>query len=968
MSTPDTQMNQYLTTIAEAVHGRDMRAAIHDGLEKTYNDSYTWFNQSLGNANQALQKATEALEIAGPMGDDIQEVKDLAEELDTKYDETNERVNNIIAHNNDTDGNSELIDLRTTYDGQIKTSAGSAVRSQISALNSRVDNLVREQSTGELEDCYVKPVYVSLYENQYPSSAFAAQTLQLSLPESPAPSLAKYALIKITFKDSNLFGAGVRSVYIPNPGKDAEETNVYTSEGHVIMPADGTYGISSYSRKFTVALSSNDTVLNIMFTDCEKIATDNPFAISNSDMTISDPSSTATTDNEYLIPYEVFLIDYVVDGEIDVDKDTELTDIRVGEDGTTYQSAGEAVRGQIGEIKSALSDITEDVIGKNLFDDSTIEIGEMINPSTGETASAPAHGVSDFIYVDGNFVISGDRDIGNVGLRMCFYDATQTFISGNQYTSADYDDVLHRYYIAITPPVGTKYIRFSSSAFTGQYVFNWQIEYGTVPTSFAPYVAPTKVIKFAALPEELTDDVSQLESDVSDLQGDVSELQSLVDANLDVVYKIAYTANSGYMATDGTISASTSYGYTNKISVNPGDVIKGVAKQNSKEYKMRFVCAFNGDTPISDKGAVSVVDYTVPEGIDGVVLTGHCADSGVADSIPNFFLFTKGPKPKKENSASFIVTGSMTNGQYLELPITNISKNKVVTFDALVTSFSKIKYGRAASLSGLRIDNTNVEVLNDSGNVTATYAHGLTIENTLSLRLEQSSDAPSTLNVYLSSNGVNADAISVTWTQYPAWTPRITSDGSVLDSCSFGFAPVDANKKIALFGDSYMSFGNNRWIGQLKNNGFINNVLLNAYSGESSAQAVPALFNIIDKADMRFLVWGIGMNDGSDINSTYSGAWKNAIDVIITACTSRGITPILCTVPTVPAVNNEYKNAWIRSSGYRFIDFAKSVGAQADGTWFAGMLSEDMTHPSESGAIALCNRALADCPELAQLS
>ena len=403
MSTRDTQMNQYLNTIAEAVHGRDMRSAIHDGLEKTYNDAYTWFDQSLGNANQALRKASEALEIAEPMGDDIQEIKDLADELDTKYDETNERVNNIIAHNNDTDGNSELIDLRTTYDGQVKSSAGSAVRNQISALNSRVDNLVREQSTGELEDCHAKPVYVPLYENQSPTNAFAAQTLQISLPGSLAPSLAKYAFIKITFKDSNLFGAGVRSVYIPNPGKDAEETNVYTSDGSVTMPADGTYGISSYSRKFTAALSSNDTVLNIMFTDCEKIATDNPFAINNSDMTISDPSSTATTDNEYLIPYEVFLIDYVLDGEIEVDKDTELIDIRNGEDGTTYQSAGAAVRGQVGQLKSALTSIMSG------------------------TRNINKKAIGRFKYSNNSVVASNDTFIGMSDIEECKAETTYSF-------------------------------------------------------------------------------------------------------------------------------------------------------------------------------------------------------------------------------------------------------------------------------------------------------------------------------------------------------------------------------------------------------------------------------------------------------------------------------------------------------------------------------------------------------------
>ena len=44
----------------------------------------------------------------------------------------NSRVDNIIAHNNDTEGNSELIDIRTGTDGERYSTAGEAVRNQFS--------------------------------------------------------------------------------------------------------------------------------------------------------------------------------------------------------------------------------------------------------------------------------------------------------------------------------------------------------------------------------------------------------------------------------------------------------------------------------------------------------------------------------------------------------------------------------------------------------------------------------------------------------------------------------------------------------------------------------------------------------------------------------------------------------------------------------------------------------------------
>lgn len=113
----------------------------------------------------------------------------------------------------------------------------------------------------------------------------------------------------------------------------------------------------------------------------------------------------------------------------------------------------------------------------------------------------------------------------------------------------------------------------------------------------------------------------------------------------------------------------------------------------------------------------------------------------------------------------------------------------------------------------------------------------------------------------------------------------------------------------------------------------------------------------------KYIVWCVGMNDGSD-SSAPSAQWMNAVNEVIAICKKYNIVPIFGTIPTVPSINHEKKNAWIRSSGYQYIDFAKAVGASSSGVWFSGMLSTDNVHPTSAGAMALYRQALLDCPQL----
>ena len=106
------------------------------------------------------------------------------------------------------------------------------------------------------------------------------------------------------------------------------------------------------------------------------------------------------------------------------------------------------------------------------------------------------------------------------------------------------------------------------------------------------------------------------------------------------------------------------------------------------------------------------------------------------------------------------------------------------------------------------------------------------------------------------------------------------------------------------------------------------------------------------------------MNNG-DSETGVNANWKNATDEFLRICQEKGITPILTTTPNTPTVINSFKNEYVKSLGYRYIDFAEAVGASEKGApWYTGMLAGDKVHPAAPGAKALYEQIKKDFPEI----
>src|SRR5690625_5077589 len=116
-------ISEELNKIKNAVHGREVRDAIHDGIKKAYDDA-----SQGGNANMEVSLARGNFPT---LSDRLNSVdSQLAQKAN--QDELNTekgRIDNLIANAGDTDGNAELLDIRVGWDGVIYPTAGDAVRS-----------------------------------------------------------------------------------------------------------------------------------------------------------------------------------------------------------------------------------------------------------------------------------------------------------------------------------------------------------------------------------------------------------------------------------------------------------------------------------------------------------------------------------------------------------------------------------------------------------------------------------------------------------------------------------------------------------------------------------------------------------------------------------------------------------------------------------------------------------------------
>lgn len=473
---------------------------------------------------------------------------------------------------------------------------------------------------------------------------------------------------------------------------------------------------------------------------------------------------------------------------------------------------------------------------------------------------------------------------------------------------------------------------------------------------------------YNTLKERLDTENSELKSDLEEQANDIKN----IIVKSENIFNPASAVN-GYWSKHGLQTASS---YADWFASEKIDVKGSVLQSN---IPLNSVIFFNADGSIDQTNTQEALFGAIETPVDIPTTAKQIAVSLQATYITSNIMMNFGDmllpyseygnvyfndEILKRNPKPSNISHSFTYEDYLTDFKQAISKNVVVTYSANFDSFTSLKIGFTSGdyVNGytdyFEITSTNF-IMHRKGYDDVSWEHGLSIEKFIGVSI--TFDFDKKFDVIITTIGGTYSKSNYIYLG-KTYHPFAIIDGTNVTNNRLSATCKDFDKSIYLFGDSYLENDSSRWIKYFDNQ---DSILINQYAGESSESAIIDFRTIIKYGKPKFVVWCLGMNDGTDADeNTPSNRWLPYIEEVIDTCEENNIVPILATVPNVPTINHDGKNKWIRESGYSYIDFAKAVNSDSSGNWYSGLLSTDGIHPTTNGAKVLLSKAITDFPDL----
>lgn len=404
--------------------------------------------------------------------------------------------------------------------------------------------------------------------------------------------------------------------------------------------------------------------------------------------------------------------------------------------------------------------------------------------------------------------------------------------------------------------------------------------------------------------------------------------------------------------------------------VDGGDTVELLA--DGEPYKMSWILPYVDGVTVAVEEKTNAMSFTVPTGMTHVAISFRNADKKFEVAITSG-LKTISVVPKRlvnDDLVTELATGkpvtytphligeseSLKNA-YINLQSNHIINDKVLTFTFNV---DELKDGELIGMghgekayggSGIEITKDRFTSYNyAAGRRTplVNEEHGIEISGKVTVRIKTDLRTA----VVTIDNG-SERYVSTNF----QWFGRngaifAKSVGAELKNAKLEWTCLAYSSDLWLFGDSYFDTTTTyRWPYYMVEDG-VTDVFFNAHPGRTTESALEDFKKALEFSIPKYVVWGMGMNNG-DSDTAISSSYKTATDEMLAICEEYGITPILCTIPNVPNVINVHKNEWVKSSGYRYVDFAAAVGGEEKGSsWLPNMLGADGVHPAPLGAEA----------------